>query len=366
MTSINAIRFDSFKGAMVCDECRGWNPEEMRIYSADKIKPVIPDEIRDRYGLVACYGNTGSSSTGDEIKQKIRERVQKEFDDARERLGRPPETFLTIRDLAYLAYDEQCKMKHRHVDEHMVSHYGFNTRDFCRGSYTIDDTTQPGGKRKIEIKDKDVQKEILEALTWKNRGQTNRGVFVNAGLLAGYEPREGFRIYHTSLIEFICEPVQFLFLAEGSGLDATDLLMSEYMGRKSLPERRDVIDRVEGIMALICSVNTASRHNIGVGGYFNIILVDGREKDPASMMRCINDHRAKLVTQIADAYTQNLVSRRLAFKLVEDVLYNKAGFQETRQAFFEGCKEPEILRRHLRGYRIASPKGPARLGIFLP
>lgn len=366
MTSINAIRFDHYSGAMVCDEIRGWNPEDLRICTADKIKPIIPDEIRDRYGLVACYGNTGSSSVGDENKLIIREAIQREYTAAVDRLSKPPDKFMTIRELAYLAYDEQCAMKHRHVDEYLTAHYGFTTRDYCRGHYMVDAVEEPGGKRKVEIKDKDILKDIMEGLTWKNRGQMNRGVFCNAGLLAGYDPQEGFRIFHMSLIEVLCEPVQFVFLAEGSGLDATDLLMAEYMGRKSLPERSGTIDRVEGLMALICSVNTASRHNIGVGGYFNIILVDGREKDHTARMRCVHDHRAKLVTQIADCYTQNLISRSFAFKMVEDILYNGMGFEEGRKAFLDGCENKDLLLKHLRGYRSSSVDGPSRLGIFLP
>ena len=52
MTSINAIKFDDYSGACVCDEARCWNDEGMKIYTAEKMKPCVPGEISQRYGTV--------------------------------------------------------------------------------------------------------------------------------------------------------------------------------------------------------------------------------------------------------------------------------------------------------------------------
>ena len=75
MTSVNAIRFNETSGAMVFDEVRGWNSEDMLIVSAQKMKPVVDDDVILHTGLVAGYGNTGTSSIGDELRFTIKKRI---------------------------------------------------------------------------------------------------------------------------------------------------------------------------------------------------------------------------------------------------------------------------------------------------
>jgi hypothetical protein len=78
MTSINALRFNEHEGAMTCDEQRGWNDENLRIQVADKIRAVVPDRMVEELGVVAAYGNTGTSSIGDELRLTIRTRIEEE------------------------------------------------------------------------------------------------------------------------------------------------------------------------------------------------------------------------------------------------------------------------------------------------
>ena len=99
MTSINAIRFDKYSGALVCDEQRGWNPENMIINAADKIKSVVPDDVVESTGMVACYGNTGTSTIGDELKFNIRKRVRQEYDKLLKKTGEPPTELATMEEL---------------------------------------------------------------------------------------------------------------------------------------------------------------------------------------------------------------------------------------------------------------------------
>ena len=69
----------------------------------------------------------------------------------------------------------------------------------------------------------------------------------------------------------VCEPVQELFIAEGSGLDTMDHLFTEFANSRSIPERRGKIDRVEGTFVMIEGLNQASELCAGVGGYLKII-----------------------------------------------------------------------------------------------
>ena len=78
MTSINALRFDEYSGILICDEQRSWNDDKIKIFSSDKIKPVTPERVLKEQGIAVCYGNTGTSSVGDELKFTIQKRISQE------------------------------------------------------------------------------------------------------------------------------------------------------------------------------------------------------------------------------------------------------------------------------------------------
>ncbi len=342
MTSINAIRFNEFSGAMVCDEQRGWNSENMIINAADKIKPVISDEITREQGIVACYGNTGTSSIGDELKFNIRKKIQTEYQQLKDRLGKVPKEFATMSELARWAFEMQTKLKREHIDQTISGRYGFTVNDLCRGFYMRDG-------EKIEIKDSAVVNEVHDAVTWKGRTGEMTSVFLNAGIIAGYDPKEGFRIFSLSMIEFGYYPVQEIFLADGSGRDMASLYMTEYSNRKTVPERRGAINRVEGIFEMINAVNAAYRNNIGVEGYLNIILFDGTAP-VENRMQQINDDRAKLAAEIVRAWEARFLRKTVAMELIESLLWGGASWAATDAEFWKQVSRPDALFDLLRGY----------------
>ncbi len=343
MTSINAIRFDKYSGAMVCDEQRGWNPENMIINSADKIKPVIPDDLARELGVVACYGNTGTSTIGDELKFNIKKRVETECSKIRKKHGVIPPGFIKMGKLAQWVFEAQTNLKRGHINQTIQGRHGFSVNDFCRGYYEKD------GK-KFEIKDKKAVDAIHDAITWKGRTGEMTSVFLNAGIIAGFDPDEGFRIFSLSMIEYGYFPVQEIFLTDGSGRDMASLYMTEYSNRKTVPERRGAIDRVEGIFEMINAVNAASRHDIGVEGYLNIILFDGKAK-PGKQMVQINDDRAKLVSEIVLAWEARFLARKVAMDLVEELLWGNSSWEKIDKKLWSETTDSEGLFDFLRGYR---------------
>ena len=347
MTSINAIRFNEYSGAMICDEQRGWNPENMIINSADKIKCVIPEDITLEQGIAACYGNTGTSTIGDELKFNIKKRVRQEYDKLKKKKNTPPESFITIEELAKWAFEAQTRLKRTHIDQTIIGRYGFSVNDFIKGFYEKD------GK-KTEIKDKGIISSIHDTITWKGRSGEMTSVFLNAGIIAGYDPRQGFRIFSLSMIEFGYFPVQEIFLADGSGRDLATLYLTEYSNRKTVPERRGQINRVEGIFELINAVNAACRHDIGVEGYLNIILFDGNEPNERKM-RTINDDRSKLTSEIVRAWESRHLPRLKAYELVERLLWGQATWDEIDQEFWKNVTHKDELFDLLRGYPEGNP-----------
>jgi hypothetical protein len=349
MTSINAMKFDPHSGACVFDEERGWNDEGLKSLSVEKMKPVSWPKVVEETGLVAVYGNTGTSTIGDELRHSIGKRILKEYEKAAAAAGGKPEKFLTIADVAKLAFQTITDLKHTHIDQEMVGRYGFGARDFIAGSYSA------GGK-KIDIKDGELVKKIDEMITWKARSKGPTAVFLNGGIIAGWEPREGFRVFHLCMIEHVCEAVQEVFLGDGSGRDMTTVVYTEFANARSLPERRGNIGRVEGLTTLLRAVLTAMRLDIGVSGYPNIICMDGRKPKNVDKMWLVNDHRAKLASEIVLAGEEGWVPRKRSAELLEALVFEGGEFGEIEDALLRAARDSKAFVRFLRGYPVARPE----------
>lgn len=343
MTSINAVRFNNHSGMMICDEQRGWNEDNLKINTADKIKPIIDDEIMARYRLTASYGNTGTSSIGDELKFTIKKAITAEYQKRCKAHGGPPPDFMTMANVANLVFEIQTKMKRDHIDQTLLGRYGFTANDYIRGYYEKD------GKR-IDIKNSEILSEIESHLVWKGRTGEMTSIFLNAGIIAGYEPTEGFRIFHFSLIDFWYEPVQEVFIADGSGRDLASIVFTEYMNYKSVPERLGDLDPVDASIMALDAINAATRFNIGVSGYYNITLFDGKAEG-AAIMQEINDHRSKLLSEAVEAYHFELIPRKLAEELVGEVLFKGLSFEAANDRFLTKAPNSKALTRFLRGYK---------------
>lgn len=344
MTSINAIRFDDHSGALVCDEQRHWNPERMKVFAADKIRPVVPAEVTAAHRLAAAYGNTGTSTIGEELRLKIAGAVKRRYREAVDRAGGPPERFLSMEEMGALVFAEQAALKTRHVDEQMRGRYGFATADLVAGRYEKDGSM-------VEIGSSEIAQAAELLATWKDRKGDARPVFGNGGLLAGYAPEDGFRIFLYSMAEGYWSPVEAAFLALGSGLDAANLVFSGFASRRA-PEGGGGVDPVEGVMTAVSAVNAAARNNLGVGGYFNILLVDGRAEDPARILREIHDHRSKLASEIVKAQEEAWIPKKAGRDLIRALLFEDAPFEAVLADFHGAARSPDRLRRQLRGWTV--------------
>jgi len=342
MTVVNAIRFDDFSGAMVCDEQVSWGNMQRKGDVGDKILPVIPPEIQNELGLVAAYGGSGTSSVSEEIK-KITADLIIEESEKRKLRPRSNGSLITIGVLAQRIFQKLSIMKREHVDEYLYHRYGFKGNDLIRGFYE----TQSG---KIEINQAEIIDEAQAAMTWKGGFSDLKFLYVNRGILSGFEPTEGFRIFYFNMMTFSYEPVGAVFQSIGSGQDTSDLEFAEFVSSKTLEERRVHLDPVEAMVSIVQATNQASKNNIGVGGYYNIVLFDGRKPNKNKIIE-IADEKAKLCSETVAAYKAEIISRKLAFHVVEELLFNNADFDKTEKELFDKCPAPRKLSRFLRGYK---------------
>ncbi|MBN2385223.1 hypothetical protein JXQ70_20295 [bacterium] len=341
MTVVNAIRFDDYSGAMVCDEQVSWGNMERKGDVGDKILPVIPPGIQKEFGLVAAYGGSGTSAVSEEIKKITTNLINAEYE--KRTVMRKTATFLTIEHLAEQIFEHLCRMKRDHIDEYLFHRYGFKGNDLIRGYYE----TKSG---KVDINQKEIIEEAQAAMTWKGNAPDLRFLYVNRGILSGYEPQEGFRIFYFNMMTFSFEPVQAIFQSIGSGQDTSDLEFADFVGTKTLEARRVHLDPVEAVISIIQATNLASKNNIGVGGYYNIVLFDGK-KENLEKIREISDERAKLCSETVAAYKAELISRKLAIEVIGDLLFGTQDFEKAEKYLFDKCPAAKKLSRFFRGYK---------------
>ncbi|HPZ06744.1 MAG TPA: hypothetical protein PL110_01405 [Candidatus Eremiobacteraeota bacterium] len=344
MTTINAFRLDDYSGLIITDEERTWHLRQ-KLNSIEKIKSFVPSEIQRNYGIAARLTSTGVCSVGAELVRGTKIKFQKMYEEEIEKIGEIPEFFLTIEEMCHVIFDYMVELKHRHIDDLLISKYGFDTKDFTRGYFM-------SCNKKVEIKDKEVIKGAEEIITWSRRTPETNKVFGNMAIVAGYDPKDGFRMFHLSLAKGRFEPVPFIFRMDGSGRDITEIRYNDYVNRKTFRKRRGSIDPVEAMVMMLEGFLQCRRIVIGVGGWPNIVYINGREKDNMKKMKEFDDYRAKLASEIVDAYEAELLSRKVCYDLIEELIFNDGDFESVHMKMWKCAENPRILSRFLRGHKF--------------
>lgn len=348
MTSINALRFDKYSGICIGDETIT-TVAEMGVNLGEKVSPFIPEPIVKAYGTVAVIGTTGTCSIGDAVGEELENRLLALYEKEIEKTGKRPEKFLGIEEIARLCFDVVIETKHKRVSEKIKGTYNFTIEEFIAGKYERDGKT-------YEIKNKDTIREIVDQMVWRNGIDSVGYVFLNAGLVAGYDDEDGFQIFHYDHRDGYWHRVQNCYMAEGSGRHSVDPALYGFAEKWLIEERRGSIDPVEGSIALIHGINKASDHEIGVGGYYNIIMIDGRRKK-TERLREINDDRSLLANHVVRGLDHRFITYRDACNLIKDLLFDEVPFEEVYEKLWSVAKEKDQFSRLLRGYKVL----PARL-----
>jgi len=346
MTVINAMIFDKHSGAMCCDEQTSIG-EVRKMMSSDKIQKIVPSKIRDNVKFEAVYGGTGTTAIGDEIRRGIKIRLSENFDKSVVRSKESTESFVSMNDLFQIAYEEMMKVKHRHIDDIVSGYFNFSTADYMQGYY------KDFKDEKIEISQKDLKDKIFDLINWKNADEVD-SIFLNAAIIAGFDSSGEFRICKLSMkTEMLLQIADSVFETVGSGSDSAQLIFSDYAGNKTLDERRNHIDRVEGMIQLLRATNAAAKYNMGVGGYFNIVLFDSSEDDPAKRLFEVFDSKAKLASEVVFAYYNKFIDYNTTYELIDELIFKRQKpFEEMNSRFINASTDKTKMLRFLRGYKM--------------
>lgn len=345
MTSVNAIKFDKYSGAMVCDEQRHWNDERMKIYAADKVRSVVPVEISQRYGLYACYANTGTSAIGDELRLTIYREVEKLYKNQCFEQGKPPEKFLSLEELARFVYGVIFRMKHKHTDEHLMQKFGFTTGELIAGSY------ERNGK-KYTITNADIVKEAMVDISLKPGTTAMNAVFGNGGILAGFDADDGYSLYSYSMKEGFMEKIECGYVALGSGGDTTNFVLPRWFNTTGVAGRENGVDPVDGLIAVIDAVNMATEHNLGVDGYYNIVLFDSAKRTVHGPYVEISGHRSRLATEFVRGLRAGFLTREQCREGIDGLLRQNKELDWGETFLWKSATDQLGMHRMLRGYPV--------------
>lgn len=345
MTSINAMRFDSFSGMCVCDEARSWNDEYGKLLTAEKMRLITSDEVMKNTGAIAVLGKTGSSTLGNEYLEKLKDRITVEYDRKSAKEGIPIKEFMTIRAMAHLLFHTLCDIKREHLDHTLRARYGFTQDDFIAGFYLNDEGCR------VEIKDSSVIEEVNKMITWEGSHKDSTPIFLNGQIVMGYEPEEGFKIFRSNLMAAHCEAVHEIFACDGSGIDSTDFVYTDFANSRNLQERRGTIDRVEGLAVLLEALDTANHHSAGCNGYPKVIYIDGRQKDLRKKYIEIHDCRSQLALEIVRASNHGFIPGVKCLTLIEGLIFENESFIETDDQMKRASNNPVAMLDMLRGHK---------------
>ncbi|HPQ41462.1 MAG TPA: hypothetical protein PLV45_13915, partial [bacterium] len=233
-----------------------------------------------------------------------------------------------------------------HVDDFLKGKFGFTARDLIRGYYMDPD----GGK--VAISNGDQVKDALKFMTFSENSEEVKGIFGNSQVLAGYHPDDGFRIYYMTERWPVCEEVQEIFLAQGSGRDTCDLNYAHFADTRPLAQRRgeQPIPRTKGLFALLKGLNQALSQTAGIGGYPKIIYINGHLKKPEDWVLEISDCRSKLALEMVAASLNGWLPEQRVEDLLEELIFTGGDFFEVNEKFMQTATNRSGLLRYLRKY----------------
>ncbi|MCE1247596.1 MAG: hypothetical protein LWY06_13210 [Firmicutes bacterium] len=342
MTVVNAMKFDFYRGALVCDEQTTFG-DNRYAYLSDKIKPLIPPEVMHETGMTAAYGGSGTQSVAAEVVKKTHQEFMDVYADMKySAQKRFP--FRTIEEVAHFAMKKLLEVKHQHLNDKLYSSFHFNLDDFNQGYYEID------GER-IEIKQQNIVDKATDYITWKDYNPEVDAIFKNSAIVAGFDPTSGFEIYTLSLMDNECFFCGGPYESIGSGSDIATISLNDFINTKVLSARRTKIDPLEGVIELIRSTNACARRNYGVGGYFNIVIIDGTKKGQDTYKE-IMDHSARLASEIVFACDFHMINMDDGFKLIDDLIFQDKSFEEVEDEFCAKSVDLKKMNLLLRGYKI--------------
>lgn len=343
MATVNALRLSQNSGGIISDE-ETWLFGRRRLFISDSISSLLTPEQSALLSMEVVFAGVGSISLTHEVFRNVRHHINAAFEADLQASAFP---WPSVDALATLCHREFQAAIRRRINAILRMRYGFDLASFQRGYFEKN-------SQKIEIRQKRVIEDCLALI--EPSGEVSaflKPVFDNEALVAGYDKVNGFQIYELDARsqEKFLAPSAYCNL--GRGADVGSIALADMINRRTLQERRQGIEKIEGIIELIHSANMTSQFNNQVGGYFTIIILDGDQADRNLRFQEIMDHEARLASEIVTVLKAGLLSPSAARVLIEKILQRQT-LAEIEQEFFASVANRRHLDLVLRGYKTGS------------
>lgn len=305
MTVINMVSFGD-EGAAVADE-QASTP--LRKYNVAQKLRLFNNQI--------VYGGSGSANALEKIyglSKKVIERKKKE------------KGSVSLEEAYVKVNDVLIEYKNRVKNNVLRSNLGISFNEMITGTHTesgrpLDESAKNAGRALLQQVDENYAMGVL---------------------LGGIEDGR-FEIYSLNT-GGTGEKLSRPYCSIGIGADESDKVLSNYVSRLPRDKRED-IDKYEGLVKIIEATNAASNLNVGVGGVLSIAYV---ANDGISVP---NENQSILASEIVEGLTRGLLDRNFAYQAVNGLVTQNFDFEEVEEKMKLKAKDWGKLDRILRGYK---------------
>ncbi|RJR12125.1 hypothetical protein C4588_02650 [Candidatus Parcubacteria bacterium] len=338
MSVICALKFNKHQGAIISDE-EYWLQRRRRIHFCDNITDLLTEEMSDELGMTAICATAGTPSFCYDITRKAKKNLEGKFKEKNKK--NPFETIEEVANTVFNVFQDNFKKR---IDTKLKSLYGFNRDDLNRGTFT------DKGK-KYEIKQESIKKKATEIATVPPKISPLDDVLEYETIILGYDKKSGMSSYGFSLQEPVLYLTSGPFEIRGRGKDVGEISLAKYMNRKTMKQRRDGFDIVEGTIELIKSAYDAAVYNHEVGGYFNILYLDGKAKNYSERVYELKEDPARLATEVVVANIFEELDKKSTYHIIKKILSGTENFDAIEEELFSRAGNGQNLEFILRGYK---------------
>ena len=348
MATVLAMRLNSEQAIVIADEST-WHLGHVfgyrRTNYGDSLASLFSKDETERTGCAAIYGGVGFPSFhGDLVCRVRRELKSVSGKDAGNERG-------ANKWLAKKVHETFVACHERAVDDRLRFSFGFGRHDLNASSYEID------GQR-LDIGMDPVISAARSIAAGSAHGNAYDRINSNYGFVLTRDNVDGVQGWYIGpkgrSIAF-ATPIATL----GPGGSVASHLLTDFLKRRDLEQRRQGFDFEEGIY-IAMKIATAIRFSTGkMGGYFQIMLLDGKR----GVREFVSDE-AHLCGEIMRAHEWGFFPRKDAQELVCSLLLEGEDDETIEKEMFGRASDSELLRRYLIGFKPTH--APSALAIDPP
>ena len=342
MALVNSLKFNFHSGAIITDE-EYFIGGRRRIHTADNLRSLLTEEMSNELNLEAVYGGSGNIAVTSDVVDRIIKVLSVKYSEFK-RSGNNEKMFFTLEDVARIALKVFQYVSRDMVNKKLQGLFGFGINDFNR-CYYMDNG------EKIEIKEEKIVSKAMDIIMLK--GDAMKDLNEIEGIIIGTDNNNGFTTYdfYGGMTHLYISTS--LYNSVGAGSTTTSLAFSDMINSLSLDVRRNGVDKVFGLVELIRITNQAAIKNSEIGGYYDIIYIDGSAANHSGRFLEITGDKSQFLKELIGAYENHLISKDFCFQLTDKIVFQNTVFDlsEAENTLFGNTTDPFRLEMFMRGYK---------------